>query len=167
MLAGEVKRPAFELSGVPFMVPSKVSNKPLRPIWWRSLLPSWVYFWIMPPGELAIQTLLSGSKWQVCSRNWTISQARDTALDEIGIAPEMNHLAGRVEFDHERREMPGIEFAIQDVLTIEKEHVVLRIDAVTAETARDPQVREGLREGDIDLVARRDALRPGRSDIPR
>src|SRR5712671_5522414 len=63
--------------------------------------------------------------------------------------------------------MPGIEFAIQDILTIEKEHVVLRIDAVAAETARDPQVREGLREGDIDLVTRRDALRPRISDTPR
>src|ERR1700756_3513569 len=79
----------------------------------------------------------------------------------------MDHLAGRVEFDHQRREMPGIEFAIQDILTIEKEHVVLRIDAVAAEAARDPQVREGLREGDINLVARRDTLRPGISDTPQ
>jgi len=79
----------------------------------------------------------------------------------------MDHLAGRVELDHQRREMPGIEFAIQDILTIEKQHVVLRIDAVAAETARDPQVREGLREAEIDLVARRDALRPGISDTPR
>jgi hypothetical protein len=99
--------------------------------------------------------------------DWTISQARDSALDKIGIAPGMDHLAGRVELDHERREMPGIEFAIQDVLTIEKEHVVLRIDAVAAETTRDPQVREGLWEGEIDLVARRDALRPGISATPR
>ena len=97
----------------------------------------------------------------------TIAQARDRALDEIGIAPRMDHLAGRVELDHQRREMPGIEFAVQDVLTIEKEHVVLRIDAVAAETARDPQVRERFREGDVDLVARRDALRPGISDTPR
>src|SRR5215475_3554341 len=79
----------------------------------------------------------------------------------------MGHLAGRVEFDHQRREMPGIEFAIQDILTIEKEHAVLRIDTVAAETARDPHVREGLREGDIDLVARRDTLRPGISDTPQ
>ena len=79
----------------------------------------------------------------------------------------MDHLAGRIELDHQRREMPGIELAIQDVLTIEKKDVVLRIDAVAAETARDPQVREGLREGDINLVARRDVLRPGISDTER
>ena len=79
----------------------------------------------------------------------------------------MDHLAGRVELDHQRREMRGIEFSVQDVLTIEKEHVVLRIDAMAAETARDSQVREGLREGDFDLVARRDALRQGISDTPR
>ena len=98
----------------------------------------------------------------------TVTQARDRALDEIGIAPGTNHLAGRVELDHQRRRMPGIEFAIQHVLAIEKEHMVLRIDAVAAETARDPQVRERLREGDIDLVVRRrDALRPGISDTPR
>ena len=70
MLAGEVKRAALEFSGAPFSVPSAVSNAPFRPICCRSLLPSWVYFWIMPPGELAIQTLLSWSKWQVCRRYW-------------------------------------------------------------------------------------------------
>src|SRR5262249_26562402 len=96
-----------------------------------------------------------------------VAQARDRALDEFGIAPGMDHLAGRVELDHERRELPGIELAIEDVLTIEKKHVVLRIDAVAAETARDPQVREGLRESDIDLVPWRDALRPGIGDTPR
>ena len=79
----------------------------------------------------------------------------------------MDRLAGRVELNHQRCEMPGIEFAILDILTIEKEHVVLRIDAMAAETARDPQVREGFWEGDIDLVARRDALRQGISDTPR
>src|SRR5258708_34410729 len=79
----------------------------------------------------------------------------------------MDHLAGRVELDHQRREMPGIEFAIQNILTIEKENVVLRIDAVAAQTARDPQVREGLREGEIDFIARHDALRPGISATPR
>jgi hypothetical protein len=50
--------------------------------------------------------------------DWTISQARDSTLDEIGVAPGMDHLAGRVELDHERRETPGIEFAIQEILTI-------------------------------------------------
>src|SRR5580704_2208044 len=94
----------------------------------------------------------------------TVAQASDRALDEIGIAPGMDHLAGRVELDHQRREMPGIEFAIEHVLAIEKEHMVLCIDAVTAETARDPQVREGFWEGGIELVARRDALRPGIAD---
>jgi len=63
--------------------------------------------------------------------------------------------------------MPGIEFTIQDVLTIEKEHVVLRIDAVAAETACDPQVRERPRESDIDLVPWRDVLRPGIGDTLR
>jgi hypothetical protein len=58
----------------------------------------------------------------------TIAQARDRALDEIGIAPGMDHLAGRVELNHERREMPGIEFAIQDILAIENEHVILTSD---------------------------------------
>jgi len=52
----------------------------------------------------------------------------------------MDHLAARVELDHQRREMPGIKFAVQHVLTIEKQDVVLRIDALAAETARDPQV---------------------------
>jgi hypothetical protein len=60
--------------------------------------------------------------------------------------------------------MPGIEFAIQDILTIEKEHVVLRIDTVAAETACDPEVREALREADINLLTRPDALCPGIRD---
>jgi hypothetical protein len=40
--------------------------------------------------------------------------------------------------------------------------MVLRIDAMAAEPARNPSIRKPLREGDIDLVARRGTLRPRR-----
>ena len=60
----------------------------------------------------------------------TIAQARDRALDEIGIAPGMDHLAGRVELNHQRREMPGIEFAIEHIMAIDKDNVILRIAAL-------------------------------------
>ena len=49
----------------------------------------------------------------------------------------MDHLAGGIELDHERRQMPGIQFTVQHVLAIEEEHVVLRIDAMSAEPARN------------------------------
>jgi hypothetical protein len=72
----------------------------------------------------------------------------------------MDHLAGGIELDHQRRQTPGIQFTVQHVLAIKKEHVVLRIDAMSAEPARNPSIRKPLREGDIDLVARRCTLRP-------
>jgi len=72
----------------------------------------------------------------------------------------MDHLTGGIELDHQRSQMPGVQFAVEHVLAIEEEHVVLRIDAMAAEPARNPPIRKRLREGDIDLVARRGALRP-------
>ena len=79
----------------------------------------------------------------------------------------MDHLAGGIELDHERRQMPGIQFTVQHVLAIEEEHVVLRIDAMSAEPARNPSIRKPLREGDIDLVARRRGDLRQRSSIWR
>ena len=73
----------------------------------------------------------------------------------------MNHLAGWIELDHQRRQTPGIQFTVQHILAIEEKHVVLRIDAMAAEPARNPSIRKRLREGGIDLVARRGTLRPG------
>src|SRR5262245_51307213 len=72
----------------------------------------------------------------------------------------MDHLTGGIELDHQRRQTPVIQFTVQHVLAIEKENVVLRIDAMSAEPARNPSIRKPLREGDIDLVARRGTLRP-------
>ena len=62
MLDGMWNIAAAELSGVPLTVPSEESSMPFLPICSSSLLPSWVYFWIMPEGALAIQTLPSLSK---------------------------------------------------------------------------------------------------------
>src|SRR5229473_3256426 len=92
----------------------------------------------------------------------TVTQPSDGALDQIGIAPRMDHLAGGIEFDHQRRQTPGIQFTVQHVLAIEEERMVLRINAMAAEPARNPSIRKPLREGDIDLVARRGTLRPTR-----
>ena len=65
------------------------------------------------------------------------------------------HLAGGIELDHQRRKTPGIQFAVQHVLAVEEEHVVLRIDAMAAEPARHPLIGQRLWKCDIDLVPRR------------
>src|SRR6266446_862345 len=68
MLDGMKNCAALEFNGVPLAVPSEESNTPFLPIWDKSLDPSWLYFCTIPEGELAIQTLLSLSKWQLCRR---------------------------------------------------------------------------------------------------
>src|SRR5215470_8442108 len=107
--------------------------------------------------HVAIFVELAGVK---AERRWTVAQPRDSSLDQVWITPGMDHLAGGIELDHQRRQTPGIQFTVQHVLAIEKENVVLRIDAMSAEPPRNPSIRKRLREGDIDLVARRGTLRP-------
>ena len=62
MLEGIKNCAAFEFSGLPLAVPSEESNTPFFPICSSSLRPSCEYFWTIPEGALAIQTLLSLSK---------------------------------------------------------------------------------------------------------
>ena len=94
----------------------------------------------------------------------TVAQSGDGALDEIGIAPGMDHRACGIELDHQRRQPAGVQVSIQHVLAIEQQHVVLGVDAMAAEAAGHPSVWEWLRKGDVYLVARRGALRPREGD---
>src|SRR5215475_5437501 len=107
--------------------------------------------------HVAIFVELAGVK---AERRWTVAQPRDGALDQVWITPGMDDLAGGIELDHQRRQTPGIQFTVQHVLAIEKENVVLRIDAMSAAPSCNPSIRKPLREGEIDLVARRGSLRP-------
>src|SRR5882672_4735749 len=68
MLEGMKNVAAGELSGLPLAVPSEESSTPFLPICSSSFFPSWVYFWIIPEGAAATQTLPSLSKWQECRR---------------------------------------------------------------------------------------------------
>jgi hypothetical protein len=52
----------------------------------------------------------------------------------------MDHFTGGIELDHQRRKMPGVQFAVQDVLAVEEKHMVLGIDAMAAESTRNPSI---------------------------
>src|SRR5207245_502077 len=82
-------------------------------------------------------------------------------IEQIGVAPGMPHVAGRIELDDRRRHAPGIQLALQDVLPVENDHMVLTIDANAAQPAKHPAVRQGPRPGRIDIVVRRATLPPG------
>src|SRR5258706_15149604 len=92
----------------------------------------------------------------------TVAKPRDGVLDQTGIAPGMDHFTGGIELDHQRRKSPGIQFAVQPVLAVEEKHMVLGIDAMAAESTRDPSIWKWLREGSINLVAGCSVLRPRR-----
>ena len=83
MLDGMKKIAAFELRGLPFTVPSEESTTPFLPICSSSLLPSWVYFCTMPEGALAIQMLLSLSKWQ----EWSLGSKSFGSPQELTTLP--------------------------------------------------------------------------------
>jgi hypothetical protein len=93
-------------------------------------------------------------------RRGTVAKPRDGALDQTGIAPGMDHFTAGIELDHQRRKTPGIQFAVQHVLAIEEKHMALGIDAMTAESTRDPPIWKWFREGDISLVMGCGVLRP-------
>ena len=59
MPEGLFRSSLLEFFGVPFAVPSEVSNFPRVPIWSSILLPSCVYFWTMASAFPAIQILFS------------------------------------------------------------------------------------------------------------
>ena len=133
MLDGMKNCAASEFSGLPFAVPSEESKTPFLPICIRSLLPSWVYFCTIPDGALATHTF--------CLVEMTAVQAR---IRKLGIAPRMDHIAVGIELDHRRSQASGIELAIEHVLPVEVQHVVLGIDTVPAQASEHPAVRQML-----------------------
>src|SRR5258708_7138845 len=58
--------------------------------------------------------------------------------------------------------MPCIEVALEHVLPIEDEDMVLRVHAEAAQASDDPSIREGLRPGEIHFVLGPGALRTRR-----
>src|SRR5258708_16975162 len=87
MLDGMKNVAAGELSGLPLAVPSEESSTPFLPICSSSFFPSWVYFWIIPEGAAATQTLPSLSKWQECRRG----SSRFGSPQELATLPPGSH----------------------------------------------------------------------------
>src|SRR2546430_757406 len=92
---------------------------------------------------MAMQWTESMSSIRHCRRKFPFASSTMTRLLLLRVSP------------------PAIQASAHHVRPMEREHVVLHIDAMAAKPARHPSIRQRLREADIDLVTRHGDLRPG------
>ena len=83
-------------------------------------------------------------------------------IEQRWITPGIDHVAFNVELDDRWRESARVQLAIENVLPVEDEHVILRIDAGSAQASEHPAIGQRLRPVDVGFIVRRRAgLRVG------
>ena len=79
------------------------------------------------------------------------------------VAKRMQKISLGVEFHDRRRLMSCVQFVVGQVTAIENKHVVVRVDADSANTSRYPKVGKWLGPTRVEFEVRRPLLGVGRA----
>ncbi|PYS14775.1 MAG: hypothetical protein DMG15_06870 [Acidobacteria bacterium] len=80
-------------------------------------------------------------------------------IEKLRIAPGIDDITCRIEFNNRRSQFAAIQVAFDDILPIENEDMVLSINTDAAQSSEHPAVGQRLRPGNIGLISRRSRLR--------
>ena len=83
----------------------------------------------------------------------------ETRIHDFQIAPRVDDVPRRVEFDDGRRQSCGVQIAIVHVLSIQNQDMVLSIDAHPTEAAKRPLIGQRLGPGEVRFVVHGALLR--------
>ena len=128
MLDGMKNIAAFELSGLPLAVPSEESTDALLADLQQQLA-AVVRVFLHHAGRGArdpdVVVLVEVAGVQ-------------PRIEQLRVAPGIDDVAVRIELDDRRRESSRVQLAVEHVLPVEDEHVVLRVDADVRPGRRAP-----------------------------
>src|SRR5579872_4894326 len=80
-------------------------------------------------------------------------------VEQLQITPGVHHITVRIKLDDRGRELPGVEFPIENILPVQDQHVVLRIHAYSPQSAQNPAIGKRLWPGQVGFEFGRRCLR--------